>query len=210
MRFHLRQIEIWSCTIRQQLLCIGIKIDTKVKQSTAHHFTVDGHMLLRQVPATWTHQQCSGRLIQFIVLSVLRIGISNGLIDRIAQIHLSFYTVAPCRRIRIFKICHEHLRTRIQRIDDHLSVYRSCDLHSPVLQVCRYWRCYPVTLSHRFGFCQKIRQLSFVYSQLTGFTGFQQLQTASVKLLMQFHNEFHGFIELRLKLRRHISRDFYI
>jgi len=79
---------------------------------------------------------------------------------RVSQVELSFHHVVPRRRSRILKVRHEHLRTRVQRIDDHLAVHRPCNLHAPIQQIRGQGSHRPLALANMFRLLQKIRTLS--------------------------------------------------
>ena len=42
------------------------EIDTKVEQTSGHGLVVNKHMLLLQVPASWSHEQGGHILIEFV------------------------------------------------------------------------------------------------------------------------------------------------
>src|SRR6185312_10035839 len=56
----------------------------------------------------------------------------------IAYIDLTLDGSFPRRSMRVFKVGHEHLCARIERIDDHLPVNWTRDLDASLLKVRRY------------------------------------------------------------------------
>src|SRR5262249_9576165 len=116
---HLGQIEIWTCTLRDQRLGIVEKIETKVEEGGRNRFTVNFEMFLVKMPAARADNQGRNMRIELITLP-FRACVADGPSDSVAQVGLSFEIVLPRGRVRIFKIGHEHVGARVQRVDDHL------------------------------------------------------------------------------------------
>src|SRR5215468_5356336 len=135
MAFELRQIEIRSCSCRQQFFSVVKEVKAKVKQSTGHRLAVDQKMALVEMPASRTHKQHRRSLVELVALAGGGIGKGDGAAHRVHEVALSFDLIRPGWRIRILKVRHEHARTRIQRVDNHLSVYRTRNFHPSVLQI---------------------------------------------------------------------------
>lgn len=69
----------------------------------------------------------------------------------VAKVELTFDAVAPGRRIRVFKIRHEDTGSAVQRVDHHLSIRKSGDLHAPIQQFRGSGRRHPVAALNVFG-----------------------------------------------------------
>ena len=53
-------------------------------------------------------------------------------VDSVAQVDLAIKVVSPRRRVRVLKVGHIGVGTRIKGIDDHLTVDRASDLNATV------------------------------------------------------------------------------
>src|SRR5580765_1987970 len=104
-------------------------------------------MFLIQMPATWTYHQHSSLLVQLVDFA-LWTGIGNRTSDGIAHIDLPLDSTFPGRCMCIFKVCHEDLRPRIERVNDHFAVNRTSDLDTAVLKVSRQGSNRPISLTN--------------------------------------------------------------
>src|SRR5207237_8792971 len=78
---------------------------------------------------------------------------------RIPQVELSLHRCVPGRGLRVLKIGHVNLRSRVESVDHHLGVPGgACDLDATILEVGRRWRELPVTAPHARGLREKVRQ----------------------------------------------------
>ena len=124
------------------------KVQREIKQTRRNRFPVNEDVLLEQMPAARTHDE-RGRL----VVEAVRFGGRRKLdrpANRINEIRLSFDVVGPRRRMRVFEIGHKDARAGVQRIDDHLPIDRTGDLHAAVRQIGRNRRNRPVAVANLF------------------------------------------------------------
>src|SRR5215469_11267986 len=98
-----------------------------------------------QMPATWSHEQCCDLRIQLVPLA-LRADVADSAPYRIHQVSLPLKIVLPGGRMGVLEIGHEHVRARVQRVDDHLAIYRSGDFYASVEQISGDWRHLPLRL----------------------------------------------------------------
>jgi hypothetical protein len=102
---------------------------------------------------------------------------------------LSLDVVRPCRRVRVLEIGHEHLRARVERVDDHLAIDRAGDLDAAVLQVRRNRSDAPVAAAHIRGLGKEVGTLAAVVPLLGGDSARQQLRDASAEALCEILDE---------------------
>src|SRR6185295_13225536 len=95
--------------------------------------------------------------------------------DCITQVHLTAHQIVPGRRERILAVGHEHLRTRVQGVDDHLAIRRSGDLYAAIEEIWRDGRDAPVGFADRAGLGEEIRQLARIQRTLPAFSSREQL-----------------------------------
>src|SRR5271163_1567007 len=101
-----------------------------------------------------------------LILLPLRTHVLDRAADGVTQIVLTFDVVAPRWRIRIFEVGHENIRTRVQRVDDHLAVDGARNLYPPVEQIFGNRGDFPIGLADFGSLWQEIRQLPVVDSLL--------------------------------------------
>ena len=80
----------------------------------------------------------------------------------IHHVDLAFDHIRPAWRERVFEVGHEHARTGVQRIDDHLARCGPGDFNATVEQIVRNWRNFPIALPDRLGFGQEAGQAARV------------------------------------------------
>jgi hypothetical protein len=119
--FELRQVEIRPASARDELLRVVEEIDREIEDAARDRLAVDDHVLLRQMPAARAHEQRRRALVQPVRLALGR-HVVDAPADRVAQVDLALDVVVPARRVRVLEVRHEHVRARVERVDDHLAV----------------------------------------------------------------------------------------
>src|ERR1700735_2922670 len=114
------------------------------------------------MPAPRADEEHSGIFIERISLAGGWIAEGDGAANRVAQIELPVQQVLPRGRGRILKVRHEHLGTTIERVDDHLAVYRSSNFYATIKQVGGQGSDRPLGIADVRGFRQKVRPLACV------------------------------------------------
>src|SRR5215831_13979868 len=121
MTLELWQIKIRSASACKQLLGVVENIEREVEDAARDGSAIDGDVLLGKVPAARAHEQRRDVFVELVFLA-LRADVVDAPADRVAQIDLPLDIVVPRRRIRVLEVRHEHLRARIERVDDHLAI----------------------------------------------------------------------------------------
>jgi hypothetical protein len=153
------------------------QIEAEVDERTRRLLAVHEHMLLKEVPAARTYEQRRGLRVQPILFAV-GIGEADRAVDRVPQIDLALDDVVPGRRERILAIRHEHLRARVERVDDHLAIGRPRDLDATVLQIRRDRRHAPLRVANLLRVRQEVRQLARIDQALAFLARREQLAHA--------------------------------
>src|SRR5262245_33343334 len=83
--------------------------------------------------------------------------------------------VRPGRRVRVLEVGHEHLRARVERVDDHLAIDRPGDLDAAILEVRRNRSDAPVAAAHVRGVGEEVGTLAAVVSLLSRGAAREQL-----------------------------------
>jgi len=200
MALELRQVEIRAAAARDQLLGIVKEVETEVEDAAGNRLAVDLHVLFRQVPAARTHEQ-RGDLGPKRVRLALRRDEVDAAADGVAQIDVALDVVVPARRVGVLEVGHEHLRARVERVDDHLAVDRTGDLHAPVRDVGADAGAGPVAFAHGPRSGQEIRQFADVELGLPVRAPRQQLLAPPAKGALQLRHKGQG-------LRRQDLREF--
>jgi hypothetical protein len=55
---HLGEVEVRASATLHELLCVVVEVDTEVEQTAGDGLAIDGEVLLFQVPATSTRNEC--------------------------------------------------------------------------------------------------------------------------------------------------------
>ena len=100
-----------------------------------------------------------GRLaVAQLVRLALRRGEAQRAVDRVAQVQLAGNDVLPERGVGVLVVGQPHLRARVQRIDRHLRVGRSGDLHAAIHQTWRGLGHPPLRLADVLSLVEKLQQ----------------------------------------------------
>jgi hypothetical protein len=156
VRLHLRQVQVDARFLLHARLRVVKEVQPEIEQRAGHWRAVDSHVLFFQVPAARTHQQRGDPVVQPVLLA-LGTGEADRLAHRVAHVDLSLHLVVPGRRIRVFEVSHVHRRARVQRVDHHLAIGGTGDLHAAILQVLRHRRHFPVAVADVLRFFQEVR-----------------------------------------------------
>src|SRR5437879_12375827 len=107
------------------------EIQAKVKDATGDRLSIDQNMLLVEMPTTRTNQHDGSALVK-TVLFPFRTRKGYRTTHGVAHIDLTLYRRIPGRRVRILKISHVDLRTRVQCVNDHLTINRTRTLNTAI------------------------------------------------------------------------------
>ena len=163
-------------------------VQAEVDQRAGHGFAVHRDVAFRQVPAARAHHQHRGVRVHAVMPALgRRVVESAG--HRVAQVDLAVHLIVEAGRRGILEVRHEHLRTGVQRVDDHLAFHRTGDLHAAVTQCGRDRPHRPVRLADRGGVGAEIRQLAGVPACLARPAGGQQFAAAGVEAVVQVGEE---------------------
>ena len=99
----------------------------------------------------------------------------------------------PRGRIGVFKVCHKHACTGVERVDDHLAIDRPRDFNPPILQIHRSFRNPPVTIADCLGLLWELRQLPRAQRQLPLAARRQQFAPPRAKLVLQLRHKLQRF-----------------
>ena len=93
----------------------------------------------------------------------------------------------------VLEIGHEHVRARVQRVDDHLAIYRSGDFYASVEQIGGNWRHLPFCLPNLRRFREKVGHLPG-FKFLLAYASFrQQFLATRFELSRQIYEERPSF-----------------
>ena len=148
--FGLRQVEIRPRPASDELLRVVKEVQTEVEQTGRHRSAVDRSVNLLEVPAAGTNDEGRCSLVELVVLSLRRVERQRPT-HRVDEVCLSLDHILPRRRECVLEIRHEDFRSRVERVDHHLSIDGSGDLDPPVVEIRRCARHTPLALSHRLG-----------------------------------------------------------
>ena len=134
MALELWQVEVRARATPDQLLGVVEEIESEVEQAGRDRLPVDENVGLREVPAPRSHHQGRGLVIQRVV-AALGSRESQAAPHRVLEVQLAFDHVRPRRAEGVLEVGHEHAGSRIERVDHHLPLDRTGDLHPPIEQV---------------------------------------------------------------------------
>src|SRR6266404_6172285 len=132
------------------------------------------------MPASGPNHQGGGRVVQLVWLA-FRTGEPDGAVDRVAQVDVTVHIVLPGGRVGVFKIRHEHAGSGVQRVDHHLAVNGTSDLHPAVRQIARNGSDSPLFLANPGGFREKLRKYTGVDLALPRPPALEQLLAVRVE-----------------------------
>ncbi len=122
------------------------------------------------------------------------VGELDGAPIRVAQIDLPLDDVRPRRRKRVFEIGHEHAHICVQRVDDHLAIDGTGDLHTSIEKIIGDAGNLPITVANRPRLREKVRCLPGVHTCLKGDAFVHQSRQFGLETLDQFCNERHRLV----------------
>ena len=189
MALHLRQVEVGAGAGVDLRLGVVEEVEAEVEQRPGHLLAVDRGVGLRQVPSARPDDQGRDLVLQRIGLARGRVGEAQLARPAVLQVRLAFQHVGPSRRGGVLEVGHEHLRARVQGVDDHLAVDWPGDLDAAVEQVVGDRRHRPVAGAHARGFRQEVGGLPGVEAGLADLAGLQKLQAARIEPAVQLGDE---------------------
>jgi len=146
MALELRQVEIRPTPTREQLAGIVMEVEAEVEERRGGRRAIDLHVAFDEVPATGAHQQRRERFSEAVRLALLVERQRSP--HRIHEVALPLDHVRPGGRAGVFEIRHEDARAGVQRVDHHLPIHRSRDLHAAIVQIGRRGRHAPCRGPH--------------------------------------------------------------
>src|SRR6202043_1053493 len=105
------------------------------------------------------------------------------------QVDLALHEVRPGWGVRVFEVRHEHARTRVERVDQHLAVGWAGDLDPPVLEVPGSPSNPPFRGPYRVSVRQELRRLAGIQACLPLVALSQQLQAPLAELTLKTSHE---------------------
>src|SRR5215469_645346 len=136
------------------------------------------------MPTSRTYHQRCHSTIQFIALP-LGTYEADRAFDSIPKIGLTLKVIHPGRRIGILKVSHEYICARVERVDNHLAIGRSGNLHAPVQQVMRDRCDLPIALTNICGIRKEIWHCASVNLSLANLPPLQDFTAPCFKLARQ-------------------------
>src|SRR5581483_1600401 len=91
------------------------------------------------------------------------------------QIQLAADAVRPRRRIRVLEVRHEHVRARVERVDDHLAVDGTGDFDAAIDEIRLRRRDLPIAAPHVLGLIEEPRLHPGVVPRLNRLAALEQL-----------------------------------
>ena len=151
-----------------------------------------------------TNEEHRGLVVERIALVVCLEG--DRAVHGIAQMKLAIEAVRGRRTVRVLEVRHEHARTRVERVDDHLAIDWPRDLHTTIQDRGGQRRTTPSTLTHRARLRQEAKRLARSQPHLTLFACSQSRIHLRAKATNKLGNECHGLgceerVALRLRSR---------
>ena len=189
--FHFRKIEIRTGAAFQQSFGVVVEVEAEIEYARRHRLSVHRDVLFHQVPSPGADNQHGGLFAQPILLSFGG-GELDGPLHRIDEVDLALDCALPRGAVGVLEIGHEDRCAGVQGVDDHLAVYRTGDLHAPVLQILGDRGDPPVLFADVPGLGKKIRHLSPVDFLLPLVSFFQHFQSSVVVAPMQISYEIEG------------------
>ena len=153
------------------------------------------------MPAARAHQQRRNLVVELVPLA-FRTGEFDGAADGVAQIDLPVEIVRPCWRIGVFEIRHEDVRAAVKRVDDHLAVHWSGDLHAAIHEIGRNGSNRPFARPDFGSLRKEIRVMAGVEFALADLSAGQQILSPRVKLSRQAGDKALRFRGQYLGIRR--------
>src|SRR5690606_1089054 len=174
VRFKFWQIEEWALVSFSQGCCVVEAEQPKVEKGSAYRFTSNEKVRLIEMPASWAYREHGDLMVESIFFALRRAKCYRATYS-IFQVDVSFDKISPGRRGRILKVGHVDIRTGVECIDDHFSIYGPRDLYTTILQSSRYRFYSPILFANWFGRWQKVGKLAGIDFVLALFASFEQL-----------------------------------
>ena len=143
--FHLRQVEVGAAAAGDQLAGVVEEVQPEIDQRAHGRCTVDEQVTFVEMPPAGSGHDHRERPVggQPVRLA-LRGGELQPAPDGVEQGDLAADDVRPVRGVRVLQVGQPHLRAGVQRVDRHLRLRRSGDLHPPINQIGRRRRHQPI------------------------------------------------------------------
>jgi hypothetical protein len=207
MRLHLGQVEVWTESTLDKLMCVVEEVQAEVKETTRDGLAVNGEVLLLEVPSAGTGNECGKCAVGaelVLLLTLLEVDLAaNGVVE----VSLAIDHVVPCWRAGVWllldlcplekrpcmltlEISHVCPDIGVECVDDHLAVCRSCDLYSAVDETGGWWCSLPCwVLADVLGLGEEIEEVALVELSLTQHSPLQKLLSAVVECAVEKSKE---------------------
>ena len=155
----LGEIEVGPRAARDQLVRVVKEVEAEIQKRAGNGYPVQRHVTIGEMETPGTDHEHGGLLVQPVLLPGG--GIVEGELPAhgIAKIELPLDQVFPRRRGCVLEIRHEDVGAGVERVDDHLPIGRSRDLHGAVHEVVRERGDLPVLGADRSGLGQEVERL---------------------------------------------------
>ena len=180
----LRQVEVRAGAAVELLAGVVEEREREVDQAAGDRLPVDEHVLLREVPPARAHQERRDLLVELVLLSFGRAERQRPP-DRVLQVLVPDHDVAPGGRERVLEVRHEDVRAGVERVDHHLALDRSGDLHEPPGEVLGDSGDLPVALADLLRLGEELELLPPIQLALPLGAAGEELLAARVQLAVQ-------------------------
>ena len=199
----LGEVEVGARPLRQRSFGVVVQIEAEVEQGARHGLPVHLDVTLHQVPAAGADDQHRQLFAELVGLACRRIDVGELARPAVLQIDLTLDHIGEGGGGGVLEVGHEHLRAGVQRVDDHLAVDGTRDLHPAVLQIRRNGRHPPVAGADLGRLGREVRGGARVETGLAGHAVRQQCAAASVEAAMKLGDEGHRLRRQHVVLARH-------
>ena len=96
MRLHLGQVEVWSRSALDELVCVVEEVQSKVEQPTRDGLSINGEVLLLEMPSSRASNECGERSVGAELVLLLALLEVDLLADGVVEVELTVDHVVPC------------------------------------------------------------------------------------------------------------------
>jgi hypothetical protein len=101
MRLHLGQVEVWSRSALDELVCVVEEVQSEVEQSTGDWLAVDREVLLLEMPSSRASNECGECPVGAELVLLLALLEVDLLADGVVEVELAVDHVVPSWRGRV-------------------------------------------------------------------------------------------------------------
>ena len=209
MALHLGQVEVRPRAPVEQRPRVVEEVEREVEDARRHRVAVDEDVLLAQVPAARPHEQGREVLAERVLLAVRARERDRPRRTASRRLICPWILFSQVGVLRVLEVGHEHVRARVEGVDDHLAVDRAGDLDAAVLEVGRGRGDLPARVGADVGrLGEEVGKLAGVEPGRPLHALGQQLLPAWLERAMELRHERQGVGGEDLRhLRRDLGRD---